>query len=118
MKPARSAAVTSFLPTRAMSASTSLTTAGSVTTVRTTSTRPITGAGLNQCIPTTREGREVSTASSVTDNDDVFVASTASGEQIVSSERKISRLRSSCYGTASTTNSQSATSSSLVVNVM
>src|SRR5664280_1425092 len=81
MKPALSPATTAVLPTRASRASTSSTTEGSVTTVRTTSTRPITGAGLNQCMPSTRAGREVATANSVTDNDEVLVASTASAGQ-------------------------------------
>src|ERR1044072_3616082 len=79
MKPARSPAVTSVFATRSMSASASRTTDGSVTTVLTTSTRPMTGAGLNQCMPRTRPGRCVATASSVTDSAEAFVARIVSG---------------------------------------
>jgi hypothetical protein len=39
----------------------------------------MTGAGLNQCSPTTCEGRPVPVASSVTDRAEVLVAMTASG---------------------------------------
>jgi hypothetical protein len=53
MKPARSLIVTSTLPTRAHSASTSSTTSGAVTTVLMTSTSFITGAGLKKCVPMT-----------------------------------------------------------------
>ena len=58
----------------------------------------------------------MATEISVTDSDDVLVASTASGLQILSSAAKTSRLRSSRSGTASTTRSTSARSSIDVVN--
>jgi hypothetical protein len=45
-----------------------------VTTVLTSSTRPITGAGLKKWNPTTRLGRPVWTAISITGNEEVFVA--------------------------------------------
>ena len=107
MKPARSVMVTSTLPSRAQSASTSATTSGAVTTVRITSTSFITGAGLKKCSPMTCSGREVATEISVTLSEEVLVARIASGRQIRSSSPKIFRLRSSRSGTASMTRSTS-----------
>ena len=108
MKPARSPMVTSILPSEATNASMSATTSGSVTTLRTTSTSFITGAGLKKCMPTTLPGREVATAISVTDSEEVLVARIVSGRQISSRAVKMARLRSSCSGTASMTRSTSA----------
>ena len=85
MKPALSPMVTSTLPSRSASASTSSTTSGSVTTVRTTSTSFMTGAGLKKCIPMTLFGRPVTTESSVTERLEVLVARIVSGGQILSS---------------------------------
>ena len=48
--------------------------------MRTTSTSGSTGAGLKKCIPTTRSGRAVAFATSVTESAEVFVASTASSD--------------------------------------
>ena len=107
MKPARSPAVAPVLPTCSTSACTSSTTDGSVTTVRTTSTRPMTGAGLNQCRPTTLLGRDVPVASSVTDSAEVLVASTASSASRPSSSANSRALSSMRSGTASMTRSQS-----------
>ena len=78
MNPARSLMVTSTLPSRAHSASMSATTSSSVTTVRTTSTSFMIGAGLKKCMPTTRLGRWVATEISVTDSEEVLVARIAS----------------------------------------
>ncbi len=78
-----------------------------MTTVRTTSTSFITGAGLKKCSPTTLPGRPVATAISVIDSEEVLVARIVSGLQMLSSSPKIARLRSSCSGTASTTRSTS-----------
>ncbi len=47
--------------------------------MRTTSTSFSTGAGLKKCIPTTRSGRPVTSAISVTESADVLVARIASG---------------------------------------
>ena len=116
MKPALSPMVTSTLPSRAASASTSSTTAGSVTTVRTTSTSFITGAGLKKCMPMTLLGRPVTTDSSVTDRLEVLVARMVSGGQILSSWEKTSALSSMRSGTASMTSSADARSSSEVLN--
>src|SRR5215831_1577849 len=69
MNPARSPIVTSTLPSFCANASTSSTTSGSVTTVRTISTSFITGAGLKKCRPTTLLGRPVATAISVIDDE-------------------------------------------------
>ncbi len=118
MKPARSPMVTSVLPSEATKASMSVTTSGSVTTLRTTSTSFITGAGLKKCTPTTLSGREVVTAISVTDSDEVLVARMVVGWQISSSAEKIARLSSSCSGTASMTRSTSASALSSVSNVI
>ena len=115
MKPALSPIVTSTLPSRAASASTSSTTDGSVTTVRTTSTSFMTGAGLKKCIPMTLLGRPVTTESSVTDRLEVLVARMVSGGQILSSWEKTSALSSMRSGTASITSSAPARSSSEVV---
>ena len=117
MNPARSAATTGDLSSRRASSETSATTSGSVTTVLITSTNSCTGAGLKKCIPTTRRGRSVATEISVTDNDEVLVARMASSRTILSSAEKISRFRSRCSTTASTTRSQSASASSSVANV-
>ena len=91
MNPARSPMVTSVLPSEASNASISATTSGSVTTLRITSTSFITGAGLKKCRPTTLSGREVATAISVTDSDEVLVASTSLGRQSSSSSARRSR---------------------------
>ena len=118
MKPALSPMVTSTLPSRWASASTSATTSGSVTTVRTTSTSFITGAGLKKCSPTTLPGREVATEISVTDREEVLVARIVSGGQTASSRVNSSRLRSSRSGTASITSSTSLRSSTEVPNAI
>ena len=52
---------------------------------RTTSTSGISATGLKKCIPTTRSGRRSSDAMSVTESDDVFVASTHSARTTSSS---------------------------------
>ena len=83
MKPALSPQTTGFLPSRPTSASTSASTAGSVTTVRTISTRFCTGAGLKKCTPTTRPGRVLAVEISVTGSDEVLVARIASGRDDV-----------------------------------
>src|SRR3954469_12260246 len=116
MKPALSPMVTSTLPSRAASASTSFTTEGSVTTVRTTSTSFITGAGLKKCIPMTLPGRPVVIDNSVTDRLEVLVARMVSGGQILSSAEKTSALSSILSGIASTTSSATTRSSMLVEN--
>ncbi len=113
MNPARSPIVTSCLPSFCANVSTSSTTSGSVTTVRTISTNFMTGAGLKKCSPTTLPGRPVATAISVTDSEEVFVARMVSGRHSPSSRPKIERLRSRCSGTASTTRSASARASSV-----
>ena len=95
MKPALSPQTTGFLPTWRTSAETSASTCSSVTTVRTISTRPCTGAGLKKCTPMTRPGWELAVEISVTDSDEVLVARIASGATIASSSRKICFLTSS-----------------------
>ena len=82
------------------------------------STSACTGAGLKKCTPMTRPGWEVAVLISVTDSEEVLVASTASGPTISSSARKICCLTGSCSTTASTTRPQSLTSAMEVVNVI
>ena len=53
----------------------------------TTSSRPITGAGLKKCIPTTRRGLLAAVAIAVTSSEEVFVASTHSSSTISDSAR-------------------------------
>ena len=118
MKPALSPQTTGFLPSRSTSAFTSSSTVGSVTTVRMISTRFWTGAGLKKCTPITRPGRAFAVEISVTESDEVLVASTASGRTIPSSSRKIAFLTSIDSITASTTKSASARSFISVVSVI
>ncbi len=117
MNPALSPTTTGFLPSRSASALTSSKTSSAVMTVRITSTNCSTGAGLKKCMPTTRLGLLVATAISVTGSEDVFVASTASGETTWSTRPKMSFLRARLSGTASTTSWQPARSSRSVVKV-
>ncbi len=114
MNPALSPHTTGLLPRVPSSAWTSVSTFGSVTTVRTTSTRSWTGAGLKKWTPTTRPGAEVAEESSVTESDEVLVASTVSGATIASSSLKIAFFVAIDSTTASTTKSASARSFSEV----
>ncbi len=114
MNPARSPMTTGALPSFSRNATTSVTTSGSVITVRTTSTSLSTGAGLKKCVPTTLPGRLVWAAISVTDSAEVLEASTVAGGQIRSSAPRISALSGRSSGTASTTRSQSASAASEV----
>ena len=118
MKPALSPTTTGSLPRLTANASISASTCSSVTTVPITSTRRCTGAGLKKCMPTTRDGRPLATEISVTDSEEVLVASRVSGWVIASSWAKIARLSSSFSGTASTTSSTSLRSSRFVVRRM
>ena len=79
MKPALSPATTGDLPIVFTSAVTSSSTSGEVTTVRTTSTSFCTGAGLKKWMPITRPGWLFAVLISVTESEEVLVASTASG---------------------------------------
>ena len=110
MNPALSPQTTGFLPIFSTRASTSASTSGSVTTVRTISTRFWTGAGLKKCTPMTRPGWALAVEISVTDRDEVLVARIASGETIASSSAKIFFFVSSDSTTASTTKSASVRS--------
>ena len=118
MKPARSPQTTGLLPSRLSSVWTSASTSGSVTTVRITSTRFCTGAGLKKCTPTTRPGWLLAVEISVTDSEDVLVARIASSWTTSSRARKTAFLISIDSTTASTTKSASARSFMLVVNVI
>ena len=118
MNPARSPHTTGLLPTLRSSASTSARTCGSVTTVRITSTRFCTGAGLKKCTPTTRPGWLLAVEISVTDSEDVLVARIASSWTTSSSARNTDFLISIDSTTASTMKSASARSFISVVNVI
>ena len=70
----------------------------------------MTGAGLKKCRPTTRSGCSTPAASSVTDSEDVLVASTQSPATAPASSANSSRLRSSRSGAASMTTAHGASS--------
>ena len=115
MKPARSWQITGDLPTDSTNARASFRTASSVTTVLTSSTSPITGAGLKKCTPSTLEGRVVLTAISMTGREEVFVAIMACSGSSGSSAWKASCFSSRCSGIASMTMSHSLRSANVVV---
>ena len=85
MKPALSPQITGFLPIVLTSSATSSRTLGSVTTVRTISTKACTGAGLKKCTPMTRPGWAFAVEISVTDREEVLVARMVSSATIPSS---------------------------------
>ena len=118
MNPALSPQTTGLLPTFSTRAVTSASTSGSVTTVRTISTRFWTGAGLKKWTPMTRPGWALAVEISVTDSDEVLVARIVSGDTIASRSRKTAFLASSDSTTASTTRSASVRSFSDVVKVI
>ncbi len=76
--------------------------------MRTTSTSFNTGAGLKKCMPTTRSGRPVTSAISVTESADVLVARIASGSSTESSSLKTAPLVAMSSMTASITRSHPA----------
>ena len=118
MKPALSPQTTGFLPSCSTRAVTSSSTCGSVTTVRTISTRFWTGAGLKKCTPTTRPGWALAVEISVTERLEVLVARIASGATMPSSSLKMPFLISSDSTTASTTKSASCRSFIEVLSVI
>src|SRR5688500_16203604 len=100
--PDRSEQTTGCLPTARHTAVAVATTSSEVRMVRTTSTSPMTGAGLKKCRPTTSAGRWVATAHSMTGRLDVVVARTVPGLQISSSEANSAFFTDSSSMTAST----------------
>ena len=75
MKPGVSLQRTGFLPRRSSKREgASSTVASVVRSARTISTSGISGAGLKKCMPTTRSGRPLAAATSVTESAEVFVA--------------------------------------------
>ena len=112
MKPISSAARTGVRPMRSASAVTASAASALVSSPGTTSTSRIRTGGLKKCMPQTRSGRSTSAAIAVTESEEVFVASTASGPQAAASRPKTSRFTASDSGAASTTNSQPDRSSS------
>ena len=87
--------------------------ASSVRSPRTISSSGITATGLKKWKPTTRSGCARSAAISVIDSEEVFVASTHSGETIASTSAKTCFLIFSSSNTASITKSASAKTSLL-----
>ncbi|CAM5381828.1 hypothetical protein SANTM175S_00332 [Streptomyces antimycoticus] len=106
MKPARSGQSTARLPSAAATACAVPRASLEVSTVCTTSTSRITGAGLKKCIPMTSSGRRVAIAHAMTGRLEVEVASTAPGAHTRSRSAKTARLTSMSSATASTTRSQ------------
>jgi hypothetical protein len=108
MNPALSPTTTGFLSSRSARALTSLKTSSEVTTVRMTSTNCITVAGLKKCMPKTREGFLVATASL----GDRQRRGVGGEDRVVGNDRVQRRedllLEGQMLGTASTTSSHSA----------
>lgn len=104
-KPERSAERTTCLPsTSEANCSARWETASLVLSVVTSSTSGSTGTGLKKCMPTTRSGLAVETATFMIGIEEVLDASTASGSvTTLSSSAKIRVLTSSLSTTASTT---------------
>ena len=97
----------SFLPTANAVASV----ASSVCSPRTISSSGSTATGLKKWKPTTRSGCSRSAAISVTDSEEVLVASTQSAETTASTSAKTCFLTVSSSNTASITKSASAKAS-------
>ncbi len=111
MKPARSPQSTGCLRRCAQTSRTVACVSSEVSTVRTTSTSFIAGAGLKKCMPITDCGREVARAQATTGSEEVVVASTAPGLHTLSSVVKSCFLTSRSSVTASTARSTSAKAS-------
>ena len=111
MNPALSPQITGFLSRALTREATSSRTSGSVTTVRTISTKPCTGAGLKKCTPMTRPGWAFAVEISVTEREEVLVARMVSSATTSSSCLKICFLISIDSTTASTTRSAPLSSS-------
>ncbi len=118
MKPARSPQSTACFLIRPQTSRTVAWTSSAVSTVRTTSTSFMAGAGLKKCMPITSCGREVARAQATTGRDEVVVARIAPGLQTLSSAANSCRLTSRSSATASTARSTSAKSSYVPVGVM
>ena len=82
--------------------------ASSTSRVRISSTSGITATGLKKWTPTSRSGWARSAPISVTDREDVFVASTQSSRTTASSSAKTCFFTDSSSKTASSTRSQSS----------
>jgi hypothetical protein len=76
---------------------------GAECSVRTISTSAERGTGLKKCIPQKRSGRDRDCARSVTDSEDVFVASHASAGMFRSASTSAVVLNAGTSGTASMT---------------
>ena len=104
-KPGTSAAVTTYLPIASPSARAVRSARSPEAAPATTSTSLITGAGLKKCIPTTRSGPGTPAAISVTESDEVLVASTQAGSTAAATEPSSSSFSSNRSGAASITSS-------------
>ena len=107
-KPGPSAASITCLPIARPSSRVVSSAASPECSPATTSTSFITGAGLKKCMPTTRSAPGTPAAISVTDSEEVFVASTQSSRTTSAARVNSSRLSSSDSGAASITMSASA----------
>src|SRR4051794_4122815 len=107
-KPGPSAASMTCLPIARPSSRARWSAASSEPSPAPPATSRITGAGLKKCMPTTRSGPRTPAAISVTDSDEVFVASAQSAATASATRESRSRLSSSDSGAASITTSASA----------
>jgi hypothetical protein len=103
MKPARSWALITVLPSDSMYSSARLATSGDDMTVVTISTRPMTGTGLKKWRPITRSGRVVAAAMRVIGIEEVLEARIESAGATVSRSAKICFFSSSSSLAASIT---------------
>src|SRR5881396_174639 len=103
MKPELSFATTGSLPSDSANAKARRRVSSDVVTVRTTSTRGISGTGLKKCNPTKRSPRCVAAAIAATVRLDVFDAKMVAGPHRPSSSRQRVFLSSRSSVTASTT---------------
>ena len=117
-KPGVSFARTTVLPTFSPKPQAASKTSSVVSSVRTTSTRRISGTGLKKCRPTKRSGHFVAAAMSPTASDDVFELKMVWSPQMPSSVAKRSFLMSRFSMMASTTRSQLEKSARSVVKVI
>src|SRR3989454_7535550 len=115
MKPELSLATTGSLPRDLANAKARRTVSSEVVTVRTTSTRGISGTGLKKCSPTKRSPRFVAAAIAAIVRLDVFDAKMVAGPHKPSSSFHKAFLRSRSSVTASTTTSHAFRSAVAVV---
>ncbi|MNT58661.1 hypothetical protein D3C72_1961130 [compost metagenome] len=102
---------TGRLPAKRRVAMTLATVSSEVSSLRTTSTRGMTSAGVKKWVPTKRSRRRTALAMALMDRPEVLVAKTVCAGHRASSLVKMPRLRSRFSGTASMTRSLAAAAS-------